>query len=83
MIYSQRKAVKETTISRCVRTITVEDGSEGIEVKLNERLTDWEKSFPNTYQKVSSIPRDSLEEAEAYANELLEDTLKAGFLLAK
>jgi len=80
--HSQRKVVRDTRTSACTCIITVEDSSDGVAVKVDEHLTDWAKSFPNTSQKVSSRPRNSLEDAEAHASQLLDARLRDGFFLA-
>jgi hypothetical protein len=80
--HSLRKLVKETSTSTCTRIIVVENSSDRIAVKVNEHLTDWARSFPNTSQKVSSRSRNSLEDAEAYASQLLDDSLQDGFVRA-
>ena len=80
--HSLRKVVKETRSSTCARIIVVENSSDRIMVKVNEHLTDWASSFPNTSQKVSSRWGRSLEEAEAYATQLLDASLEDGFVRA-
>jgi hypothetical protein len=60
----------------------IENSSDLIAVKVNEHLTDWAKSFPNTSQKVSSRLGHSLEVAEAYASHLLDASLQDGFVRA-
>jgi hypothetical protein len=50
--HSLRKMVKETRTSTCTLIIVVENGLDRITVKVNEHLTDWARSFPNTSQKV-------------------------------
>jgi hypothetical protein len=52
--------MKETRTSTCTRIIVVENGFDRITFKVNEHLTYWAKSFPNTSQKVSSRSRNSL-----------------------
>jgi hypothetical protein len=79
---SLRKIVKETRTSTCTRIIVVESGLDRITVKVNEHLTDWVSSFPNTSQKVSSRRSQNLEDAEAYASHLLDASLLDGFLRA-
>ena len=79
--HSLRKVVKETRSSTCARIIVVEN-SDRITVKVNEHLTDWASSFPNTSQKVSSRWGHSLEEAEAFATQLLDASLEDGFVRA-
>ena len=74
--------VKEIRTSTCTLIIVVENGLDRITVKVNEHLTDWARSFPNTSQKVSSRQGHSLEDAEAYACELLGASLKDGFVRA-
>jgi hypothetical protein len=81
-IHSQRKLVKNTPTSTSTRIITVEESADGCEVKMNGRLTDWGKTFPNSSQNFSSKPCNSLKDAEAYADELLDDSLKGGFAMA-
>ena len=81
--HSLRKVVKETSSSTCTRIIFVEDGAEGLAVKVNEHSTDWVKPFPNTSQKVSSRPRHSLEDAELYASDLFGLSLLDGFVRAR
>ena len=80
--HSLRKVLKETGTSTCTRIIMVENSSDRIAVKVNEHLTDWARSFPNTSQKVSSRWDHSLEDAEAYASHLLEGSLQDGFVQA-
>jgi hypothetical protein len=80
--HSLRKVVKETTTSTCTRIIMVENSSDRIAVDVNEHLTDWVRSFPNTSQKISSRRGHSLEHAEAYASHLLDMSLQDGFVLA-
>ena len=80
--HSLRKMVKETRTSICTLIIVVENGLDRITVKVNEHLTDWARSFPNTSQKVSSRRGHSLEDAEAYACDLLEASLRDGFVRA-
>jgi hypothetical protein len=80
--HSIRKLVKETRTSTCTRIIEVEDTPDRIAVKVNEHLTDWVRSFPNTSQKVSSRQGHSLEDAEAYASHLLDASLQDGFVRA-
>jgi hypothetical protein len=80
--HSLRKMVKETRTSTCTRIIVVENGLDRITVKVNEHLTDWVRSFPNTSQKVSSRRGHSLEDAEVYASQLLDASLKDGFVRA-
>ena len=58
--HSLRKGVKETRTSTCARIIVVENSSDRITVKVNEHLTNWASSFPNTSQKVSSRWRKAL-----------------------
>jgi hypothetical protein len=76
--HSLRKMVKETRTSTCTLIIVVVNGLDRITVKVNEHLTDWARSFPNTSQKVSSRRGHSLEDAEAYARDLLEASLLDG-----
>jgi hypothetical protein len=76
------KLVKETRNSTCTRIIVVENGVGRTTVKVNEHLTDWVRSFPNTSQKVSLRRRHSLEDAEAYAGHLLDASLQDGFVRA-
>jgi hypothetical protein len=80
--HSLRKVLKETGTSTCTRIIMVENSSDRIAVKVNEHLTDWARSFPNTSQKVSSRWGHSLEEAEAFATQLLDASLEDGFVRA-
>jgi hypothetical protein len=80
--HSLQKLVKETRTSTCTRIIVVENSSDRIAVKVNEHLTDWARSFPNTSQKVSSRRGRSLEDAEAYASHLLDASLEDGFVRA-
>ena len=81
-VHSLRKVVKETKTLTCTRFIVVEDGSGRIAVEVNEHLTDWARSFPNTSQKVSSRRSHSLEDAEGYASYLLDASLQDGFVRA-
>ena len=74
--------VKEIRTSTCTLIIVVENGLDRITVKVNEHLTDWARSFPNTSQNVSSRLGHRLEDAEAYACDLLEASLKDGFVRA-
>ena len=80
--HSLGKVVKETGTWTCTRIILVEGRSNGVAVKVNERLTDWARPFPNTSRKVSSRKGLSLEDAEAYASDLLEASWEAGFFRA-
>jgi hypothetical protein len=80
--HSLRKLVKETSTSTCTRIIMVENSSDRIAVKVNEHLTDWVRSFPNTSQKALSRRGHSLEDAEAYASHLLDASLQDGFVRA-
>jgi hypothetical protein len=82
IFHSLRKLVKETRNSTCTRIIVVENGFDRITVKVNEHLTDWARPFPNTSQKVSSRRGHSLEDAEAYASQLLDASLQDGFVQA-
>jgi hypothetical protein len=72
------KVVKETWTSTCTRVILVEGRSNGVAVKVNEHSTDWARPFTNTSQKVSSRRGPSLEDAEAYASDLIETSLDDG-----
>jgi hypothetical protein len=49
---------------------------------VNEHLTEWARSFPNTSKKVSSRRGRTLEDAEACASQLLEASLQDGFVQA-
>ena len=80
--HSLRKMVKETRTSTCTRIITVESSSDPIAVRVNEHLTDWARSFPNTSKKVSSRRGRTLEDAEACASQLLDARLEDGFVRA-
>ena len=80
--HSLRKMVKETRTSICTLIIVVENGLDRITVKVNEHFTDWARPFPNTLQKVSSRRSHSLDDAEAYASHLLDDSLRDGFVRA-
>ena len=82
IFHSLRKLVKETRTSTCTRIIMVENSSGRIAVSVNEHLTDWVRSFPNTSQKVCSRRGHSLEDAEAYASHLLDASLQDGFIRA-
>jgi hypothetical protein len=79
-LHSLWKLVKETRTSTCTRIIVVEIGLDRIAVNVNEHLTNWVSSFPNTSQKVSSRRGHSLEDAEAYASRLFEASLQDGFV---
>jgi hypothetical protein len=82
IFHSLRKLVKETRTSTCTRIITVESSSDRISVRVNEHLTEWARSFPNTSKKVSSRRGRTLEDAEACAGQLLEASLQDGFVQA-
>jgi hypothetical protein len=82
IFHSLRKLVKETGNSTCTRIIVVENGFDRITVKVNEHLTDWARPFPNTSQKISSRRGHSLEDAEVYASQLLDASLRDGFVQA-
>jgi hypothetical protein len=81
--HSLRKLVKETSSSTCTRIIFVEDSADWISVKLDEYLTDWTRSFPNTSQKISTWLSHNHEDAEAYARYLFEACLLDGFVRAR
>ena len=76
------KLVKETRTSTCTRIIAVEKSSHRIAVRVNEHLTDWVGSFPNTSQKFSTTRTLSLVHAEAHASSLLDASLRDGFVRA-
>jgi hypothetical protein len=80
--HSLGKVVKETRTSTCTRIILVEGRSNGVAVKVNEHSTDWARPFPNTSPKVSFRRCLSLEDADAYASDLLEASLEDGFFRA-
>ena len=80
--HNLRKMVKEARTSTCTLIIVVENGLDHITVRVNEHLTDWARLFPNSSQRVSSRRGHSLEDAEAYACDLLEASLQDGFVRA-
>jgi hypothetical protein len=80
--HSLRKLVKETSNSTCTRVIFVEVSANWISVKVDECLTDWTRSFPNTSRKVSTWLSHSLEDAELYASDLFGVSLLDGFVRA-
>jgi hypothetical protein len=74
--------VKETRTSTCTRIILVEGRSIGVAFKVDKHLTDWARPIPNTSRKVLSRKGLNLEDAEAYASDLLGASLEDGFFRA-
>jgi len=74
--------VKEIRTSTCTLIIVVEKGLDRITVKVNEHLTRLGGVVPQHVTESLIETGHSLEDAEAYACELLEASLKDGFVRA-